>query len=128
MTKYAQAALAAAKLVAERKLTPEAAWDRAAEKVFPTQLAARAKSCPRRAFIALAKSLLVDGIPAPDGATGSKNGTYALEAAQALRQNPELINSKADLWARTSGAGKKHNSQMDVVVALWNEGYFTAQN
>ena len=107
-------------------MSPEAAWDKAAEQVFPTQLASRAKSCPRQAFIALANAYFAAGArAAPKGASKSENGIYALEAVEALRENPELVNSKADLWARTSGGAKEHNSQMDVVIALWNEGYLS---
>lgn len=125
MTKYAETAQAAARIVTGRKTSPESAWDEAAERMFPTQLAARAKSCPRQAFITLANTYFAAEAPAPKGASKSKNGIYALEAVQALRKDPRLVNSKADLWARTSGGAKKHNSQMDVVIALWIGGYLS---
>jgi hypothetical protein len=125
MTKYAQTARAAAKFVDDQKLSPGAAWDEAAAQIFPTQLASRAKSCPRQSFVALANAYFIDRSLAPTISGKSRNGRYALEAVQVLREHPELVNFKADLWARTSGGAKKHNSQMDVVIALWNEGYLS---
>jgi hypothetical protein len=125
MTKYAQTARAAAQFATNNRMSPEAAWNKAAEQVFPTQLASRVKGCPRQAFIALANAYFVKRSAAPKRASKSTSGVYALEATEALRKNPELVNSKADLWARTSGGSKKHNSQMDVVIALWNENYLS---
>jgi len=42
-----------------------------------------------------------------------------------LKKDMSWANKKAELWAEIQkiiGEEKKHNSQLDVVIALWNEG------
>ena len=49
-----------------------------------------------------------------------KNKEYALRAVAILRKHHELANDRDGLWrAVMNGEVKQHNSQMDVVVALW---------
>ena len=61
--------------------------------------------------------------------TGSEdNKEYALKAVCLLSKCPELSTSPAKMWAHIMcGQKKTHNQQMDVVAALWNEGYIVTK-
>ncbi|MEO8673052.1 MAG: hypothetical protein ABI411_17175 [Tahibacter sp.] len=122
MSKYAEIAVRAAKR-AQGGQRPRDAWASAALEVFPTQQPSRDKSCPRSSFLALADAGFLTNVQSSGEARKSTNGTYAIEAVKALCSNPQLAASPSGLWARTSGAPKCHNSQMDVVVALWQSGF-----
>ncbi len=51
------------------------------------------------------------------------NKQYALEAVRLLNENPGMQNDIKNLWVQSCGSESKvHNSQMDVVVALWSRG------
>ncbi|MCX8118907.1 MAG: hypothetical protein N3G78_13390, partial [Desulfobacterota bacterium] len=57
-----------------------------------------------------------------------RNKQYALEAVNALRQKPELATDIMSLWKRVIRGGEKtHNSQMDVVIALWEKGWIVQE-
>jgi hypothetical protein len=46
-----------------------------------------------------------------------------LKAVRLLREQPHLAANAAALWDRVlAGVPKQHNSQMDVVLALWKAG------
>jgi len=66
--------------------------------------------------------LLLDVIASKPG-TGEEagvSGTYAVEAVRSLQHDPDPANwTQAKLWKTTSGKGKEHNHQMDVVLSLW---------
>lgn len=119
--RYGEASVSAAKLcVAE--MTAEAAWDRSVRTLFPNSVSSQQKGCPRSAFLGLCAAGFVKGIKPVDNVLIGMNGEYAVKAAKALRENPELARSRRDLWSiAVSDIYKKHNSQMDVVVALWSE-------
>ena len=56
MSKYGTIAVCAAKKVREGNgLCPISAWKTSAEDIFPEQTASREKSCPRNAFLGLAR-------------------------------------------------------------------------
>lgn len=123
MAKYGSVAIIAVELMFNGE-TAENAWRRAAELVFPTQMASREKGCPRGAFFGLLKAGLVSGA-SYTGRT-SVNGDYALDAVRALRVDGSLAKRHGDLWRTTRGASKQPNQQMDVVVSLWQRGYLAA--
>ena len=92
------------------------------ETLYPTSPAARKKSCPRGAFLGLCEEGLVKGIP-PGQYTASKDDkAYAVRAAALLAEGT-LSWSRSTLWqAVTNDPEKTHDSQLDVVLALWKNG------
>ncbi len=62
MSKYADIALEAAALAARGTPPPEA-WEACAARAFPTQTASRDKGCPKGAFLGLASSGIIAGVP-----------------------------------------------------------------
>jgi len=66
---------------------------------------------------------LVSGFPRGHYTQSRKNKDYAIRALSLLKQRKNLANDLEGLWRTVmKGEKKKHNSQMDVVVALWNNG------
>jgi len=102
------------------KDSPIAQWESAMEKLYPTSPTARKKSSPRGAFLGLCEEGLVQGIPAGAYKASRDDKAYAIRAVTLLTEGTEQRSTSA-LWrAVTNGAEKTHNSQMDVVLALWN--------
>lgn len=69
---------------------------------------------------------LVRGVPKGNYTykSNSLNKAYAVEAVKLLKANPELAKDRNSLWQEVmQGAKKSHNSQMDVVLALWENGF-----
>jgi hypothetical protein len=122
--KYGLVALNAVnKLNNIKEMEPCNAWDEAAVVVFPTQLSSRKKGCPRSAFLGLCEEGKVKGVK-PGNYTSSKaNKAYANDAADLLKSSPTLTTK--ELWGKvvSNTEPKVHNSQMNVVAALFNEGY-----
>jgi hypothetical protein len=118
--RYGEAALMAARQGTSAKGNPIAQWENAMEKLYPTSPAAQKKSCPRGAFLGLCEEGLVQGIPAGSYTVSKANKAYAVRAVTLLTEGTEQRSTSA-LWrAVNNGAEKTHNSQMDVVLALWN--------
>ena len=117
--RYGEAALMAARQ-GTSAVNPIARWESAMEKLYPTSPAAQKKGCPRGAFLGLCEEGLVQGIPAGSYTASKANKAYAVHAVTLLTEGTEQRSTSA-LWrAVTNGAEKTHNSQMDVVLALWN--------
>lgn len=56
-----------------------------------------------------------------------KTKVTLLVAQELINDDPSLSNNSKVLWNKVqNGAEKKHNSQMDVILALWNEGLIDA--
>jgi len=117
--KYGEAALIAARMDTYGKsITPAARWEQATAKLYPTNPSAQRKGGPRFAFLSLCEAGLVKGIPAGQYAPSNKGKSYALRAVALL--NAGTHKSVSTLWAEvTDGEEIAHNSQMDVVLALW---------
>jgi len=116
--RYGQAAILAAQQ-ASNGANPEALWEDALEKLYPTSPVARKKNGPRGAFLGLCEEGLVKGIPAGQYAASKANKDYAVRAVALLAEGGRSWSTSA-LWEAVSGApGKKHNSSMDVAMALW---------
>jgi hypothetical protein len=111
----------AARQEASAKATPEARWQSAMEKLYPTSPIAQKKGCPRGAFLGLCEEGLVKGIP-PGQYTKSKDKTYAVRAAALLAEGTQNWSISALWQAVTDDPEITHNSQMDVVLALWKNG------
>lgn len=124
MTSYGEAAVTAARLYTSgRAESPKDAWLRAADQIFGAGTSSAQKGCPRNAFLGLCEEGLVKGVAGGQYTRSKKNKAYALEAVAILRQNPELAANPNVLWDVVMGnEEKRHNSQMHVVVGLWNEG------
>lgn len=92
------------------------------EKLYPTSPTARKKGCPRGAFLGLCEEGMVKGIPAGSYTSSKENKAYAVRAAALLAEGKQSW-SRSALWqAVTDDPEKTHNSQMDVVLALWKNG------
>jgi hypothetical protein len=129
MNKYGSAAVSAARRCARTPgLSPSEAWDEATKQLFGVGTPAQTKGCPRNAFLGLCGAGLVQDIPAGDYTRSEANKGYAEEAVRVLTEDSALASDVNGLWERVmAGEEKKHNSQMDVVAALWKEGLITSR-
>ena len=100
------------------------AWQTAAREVFVGLEAAQKKACPKSAFLGLCEAGLVSGIPRQDCGAGPENKEYAVQAVKLLAREPTLAKEGASsLWERVmDGRAKRPNSQMEVVLELWEAG------
>ena len=118
--RYGEAALIAARDSAGS--SPVKRWQSAVERVYPTSVSAQKKGCPRGAFLGLCEDGLVKGIPAGQYTTSKDNKAYAVQAAALLTEGTRKW-SISELWRAVSPDPEKaHNSQMDIVLALWKNG------
>lgn len=123
MTAYGEVAAAAARLAANGIHAPPDAWRIACEQRFPNSPSQRSKGCPKGAFLGLCSAGLVRGVPAGSYTHSRLNADYAVNGVEALRSNPSLASSAQRLWRHMSLApNKAHNSQADVVIALFESG------
>ncbi|MFC3722288.1 DUF6979 family protein [Neoaquamicrobium sediminum] len=124
MGSYGNVAVRAARsLETGAHLSPSDAWKDAAICEYPTQAASRKKACPRGAFIGLCEADLIRGATSTKLHSPSRNGEYAVAAANVLRDNPHLATDKKALWLiACPDQPKRPNNQMDVVIALYNAG------
>jgi hypothetical protein len=117
--KYGEAALVAARAETFGKaITPSDRWNEATKKLYPNNPSLQRKGGPRNAFLSLCEAGLVKGIPAGQYAPSHKDKNYAARAVSLLEAGThKTINT---LWAEvTDGEDVPHQSQMDVVLALW---------
>ena len=118
--RYGEAALIAARDSAGT--SPAKRWQSAVEKVYPTSVSAQKKGCPRGAFLGLCEEGLVKGIPAGQYTTSKDNKAYVVRAAELLIEGKQKW-SISELWrAVADDPERAHNSQMDIVLALWKNG------
>ena len=118
--RYGEGALVAARDSAGT--SPARRWQSAMEKVYPTSPLARKKGSPRGAFLGLCEEGLVTDIPPGNYTTSKDDKVYAVRAAELLIAGTQTW-SISQLWrAVTDDPEKAHNSQMDIVLALWKNG------
>jgi hypothetical protein len=118
--RYGEAALMATRQESSAEIDPIARWESAMARLYPTSTAARKKRCPRGAFLGLCEEGLVKGIPPGIYRASKDDKAYAIRAVALLTEGTQHWSTSA-LWrAVTDGAEKAHNSQMDIVLALWN--------
>lgn len=124
MGKYGQAAIRATSFIKQRAATaPEDAWSRAVAETFPNSISSQQKGCPRGAYLGLCEEGLVSGVPAGRYTRSQDNKRYAIQAVRLLWREPALAQDRKMLWRRImNGVTKRANSQMDIVVALWEKG------
>lgn len=96
-------------------------WSWAVKEIFETK-SSQEKSCPKNTFLGLCEEGLVKGVPKGNYTKSVKNKEYALKAVAILKKNTPTIFSPKELWEQLELGDKKHNSQMDVVLALWEVG------
>lgn len=128
-SKYALVAVEAA-CAASQSAQPISAWKAAAAKIFIDSPSSEHKSCPKSVFLGLAEAGEIIGVKKGKYTLSKNNKRYAEIALMLLRSNESLAKSPLDLWLRVmevEGANIKHNSQMDVVIALWQAKKIVAQ-
>jgi hypothetical protein len=97
------------------------------EKLYPTSPIARKKGGPRGAFLGLCEEGLVKGIPPGQYTMSKHDKAYAVRAAALLVEGTQNWSISALWQAVTDDPGKTHNSQMDVVMALWKNGLIVSK-
>ena len=124
MGKYGQTASIATDLLITNKMyDPIEAWKIAASQVFPDSLSSQVKSCPRSTFLGLCEDGYITNVAEGNYTRSQKNKEYAIKALSLIADNPELLSDKDKLWIKViDGEKKKQNSQMDIVITLWNDG------
>lgn len=122
MGKYGEVSyLAVQAIMKNGKLRPRQAWAEAAEKIFGEGNTSAKKGCPGSAFLGLCEAGMVREIPKGKYTRATKNKEYALKAAALLKADPSLARNASELWRRITNNEVNHNSQMDVVITLWNK-------
>lgn len=125
MNKYAQIALKTVGSFKDGYSIEEVWWD-VAKQIFDTK-SAQEKGCPKNTFLGLCEEGLVKKIPKGNYTKSVKNKGYAVQALEALKQNDKKSFTPKELWTAINLGDKRHNSQMDVVLALWNNDYINVQ-
>ncbi|MDO5379530.1 MAG: hypothetical protein Q4E98_01495 [Acidaminococcaceae bacterium] len=113
---FGECAIRAYEKMRKEKCSALEAWVTTAEEIFGVGSSSSKKSCPKHAFLGV-----VDA-----NHKKSKNAEYALEALEKLKKNPKEkfeFTSKLDFWRDAMKKEIAHNSQVDVVFALWSKGY-----
>ena len=126
---YGRIAVLAAKKAAVG-LDARAAWETTAAALAQSPTVAN-KSCPKGAFLGLIYAGEVAGVPGDSSKISGVNGGHACAAVGLLRGTSLLGTDPAAVWQavmKLEGTQKKHNSQMHVVLALWNERMFVGQS
>lgn len=110
MNTYGKIAIKAVKYVNDG-LSAEQAWEQASCEYYEKGSASQSKGCPRGAFLGLFSK-------EPKKLAG-KNAAYAKKALEILKNNLDHTYTEKELWALVTDGNKTHNSQMAVVLALW---------
>jgi hypothetical protein len=135
MGKYGSTAIRSIERLQSSRESADAAWRVIAKDVFEGAPDARDKACPREAFLGLCAAGLIRGV-SPDTCSEtshSPNRSYSVTAVRLLVADPRLAQgSKIGLWRRVltelgADPKKKPNAQMDVVLALWEQGFIVTQ-
>lgn len=124
---YGIVAVNAATLTIKSKISPVDAWQKSVCKAYPDSKESQLKGCPKNTFLGLCSEGQVKNIPKGNYTKSELNRWYAKNAVAILKTNKSTIFTPLELWRATllaSGADikKVHNSQMNVVLALWEEG------
>ena len=125
--KYAKAALNAVNHIRTGIIkSPVDAWEKATSDIFGKGSPSQIKGCPKNAFLGLCETGRVTGIAKGIYTKSHKNKGYALGALRILQSDSGFSDSPKELWEKVvDGKDIVHNSQMDVVLALWFNGYLS---
>ena len=110
--KYSLIAIRAFEFI-EMGLSAEQAWEKASCEIYEKGSPSQKKGCPRNAFLGLTSKK-------PQSKNG-KNVLYARRAHEILQNNLNKSFTPNELWAMVIDKPKTHNSQMNVVLALWDK-------
>lgn len=123
MNRFGEVAVKAAQLCQNQPaISPQDAWEKFAAELIESDSTSE-KGCPRDAFLGLCQEGFVRGIRRGKYTRSKKNKRYAVMAVRLLKVSPELSREVDRLWEQVlNGEHKSHNSQMNVVVDLWNNG------
>ena len=117
---YGLTAIDAVKLF-KKSMCCKDSWIKAIHEITISK-SAQEKGCPKNTFLGLCEEGLVKGIPKGNYTESIKNKDYALEAIKILKASPNKSFTPKELWSKLKLGDKRHNSQMDVILGLWNEG------
>jgi len=122
---YNLSALDVVKLFNVNKISPQHAWERAVKIQFPDSRSSREKGCPKNIFLAICEEGKIKNIPPGKYTISKLNKQYALKAIEILGIYHGKEITPSDLWhkvleALNANNNKSHNSQMKIVLALWN--------
>ncbi len=93
-------------------------------KFFSKSITGQKKVCPKGTFLGLCEEGYVKGVPTGNYTKSKKNKSYATKAVRLLKEKPSRADNKKQLWNKACGSkNKKHNSQMDVVLALMHNDF-----
>tara|TARA_R110002050_G_scaffold204522_4_gene340196 strand:+ start:124059 stop:124439 length:381 start_codon:yes stop_codon:yes gene_type:complete len=98
--------------------SPLDAW-KAACKKYAASKSAQDKGCPKSTFLGLCEEGYVKGIKKGKYTNSKINKSLGIEALEILMNNRNKEYSRRELWNNIN-VDKTHNSQMDVVLALWD--------
>ena len=122
LNKYGQTAIDAVTIYKTTNC-PKEAWKLAISKTFSSSLSSQEKGCPKSAFLGLCEDGWIKGIPEGNYTRSAKNKKYAIQTVKFLKKNSDVSFSTTELWETAVNNGISHNSQMDVVLALWEKGF-----
>jgi len=130
MNNFGECAVLAANILRTTEdIGPTDAWAMAARRIFPNSMSSQKKVCPKKAFEGLCEGRKIKEIDEDKifHARASKNGDYAVEGLKILSFNPALASNPRQLLKQVlknlnCDEGKAANGQMEVVIALFNEG------
>ena len=123
MGKYGDASLRAVDLIHQKSnLTPIKAWGQAVSEIPPKSKSSINKGCPKNAFLGLCEEGKIKGVSRGSYIKSQKNKNYALDALSILEKDPSSSWTPISLWGKIENGGITHNNQMDVVIALFQEG------
>jgi len=124
--KYGDTAVLATDIVLSGNITPPAeAWRLAVTEICQHSPSSQKNGSPKGAFLGLCEAGLIKAIPAGSYSKSVHNQAkgYALRAFSLLSSDPALAGDRKTLWQKVmDGKVKRHNGQMDVVLALWQHG------
>lgn len=79
------------------------------------------KGCPRLAFIGLCENNLIKGVEVKNSYKETLNKDYAVKAVEILKEKDKQYTAR-ELWEAIGNTEKRHNSQINIVLALWEKG------
>ena len=124
INKYGAAALKSVKLLqSDKSKNPTEVWDIVTKEIFGHGTSSQKKGCPKNTFLGLCGEGLIKGVPKGNYTNSKENKKYALKAVEILKKNPHLAFNINALWNEVVDEPKVHNSQMNVVIALWNNDF-----
>lgn len=123
---YKKVAINAAKVAKDYQISPVKTWKFFAENEYEYSPTSQEKPCPKNTFLGLCQEGKLKGIPAEDYTASKNNRHYGLTAITILKNSSGKIYTASELWKEVmmheTDHNKRANSQMEVVLGLWEEG------